>query len=106
MTNHVHFLTTPIDSAGVSRVMQSLGRRYVQYVNKAYRRSGMLWEGRHKARIVDADNYLLTCMRYIEFNPVWAGMVEDPGEYPWSSYGANAQGDERPMVVPHEVYLD
>lgn len=105
MTNHVHLLMTPDDTEGVSRVLQSLGRRYVQYVNKLYRRSGTLWEGRHKASIVDADNYLLTCMRYIELNPVRAGMVEHPGEYPWSSYGANAQGDERPMVESHEVYL-
>lgn len=105
MTNHVHFLMTPSDAEGVSRVMQSLGRRYVQYVNKAYRRSGTLWEGRHKASIVDAEAYLLTCMRYIELNPVRAGMVVHPGDYPWSSYGSNAQGESRTMLEPHEVFL-
>ncbi len=105
MTNHVHFLMTPSDIEGVSRVMQSLGRKYVQYVNKEYCRSGTLWEGRHKASLVEADNYLLTCMRYIELNPVRAGMVMHPGEYPWSSYGANAQGENQLMVEPHEVFL-
>jgi putative transposase len=77
----------------------------VQYVNKKYRRSGTLWEGRHKASIVDAENYLLICMRYIELNPVRAAMVRHPGEYPWSSYGVNAEGVERAMVEPHEVFL-
>lgn len=105
MTHHIHFLMTPSDAEGVSRVMQSLGRRYVQYVNKEYQRSGTLWEGRHKASIVSAEDYLLICMRYIELNPVRAGMVSHPGEYLWSSYGVNAQGEERAMVEPHEVIL-
>ncbi len=90
MTNHVHLLMTPEEKDGISRVMQSLGRRYVQYVNKACRRSGTLWEGRHKASLIDAEDYLLRCYRYIEFNPVAAGMVEHPADYPWSSYRHNA----------------
>ena len=105
MTNHVHFLMTPSDLEGVSRVMQSLGRRYVQYVNKEYCRSGTLWEGRHKASIVDAEDYLLTCMRYIELNPVRANMVVHTGEYRWSSYAVNAQGDRKPMIEPHAVFI-
>jgi len=76
MTNHVHLLVTPRVADGISRVMQSIGRRYVQYVNVTYKRSGTLWEGRHKSSLVDADNYLLSCYRYIEMNPVRAGMVQ------------------------------
>ncbi|MCU7854046.1 MAG: transposase [Candidatus Thiodiazotropha sp. (ex Monitilora ramsayi)] len=104
MTNHVHLLMTPSDAYGISRVMQSLGRRYVQYINRVYRRSGTLWEGRHKASIVDAEKYLLTCMRYIELNPVRAGMVAHPGEYPWSSYRVNGQGEHDALITLHECY--
>ena len=104
MTNHVHLLMTPSDGDGISRVMQSVGRRYVQYINFEYRRSGTLWEGRHKASLVDAENYLLTCMRYIELNPVRANMISHPADYRWSSYRANAQGEHSPLLEPHPVY--
>ena len=92
MTNHVHLLATPTASNGISKLMQGLGRRYVAYVNRKYERSGTLWEGRYKASLVAEDSYLLACMRYIELNPVRAGMVEHPGEYRWVSYGFNAHG--------------
>lgn len=106
MTNHVHLLMTPEDAEGISRVMQSVGRRYVQYINFEYRRSGTLWEGRHKASLVDAETYLLTCMRYIELNPVRASMVRHPAEYPWSSYRTNGQGERSSLINPHPGYLD
>ena len=93
------------DAMGISRTMQSLGRRFVQYINQTYRRSGTLWEGRHKASVIDADNYLLRCMRYIELNPVRAGMADHPAEYIWSSYRANAQGAFSDLVTPHNCYL-
>jgi len=86
MTNHVHLLMTPRDTAGTSRLMQHLGRHYVLYINRQYRRTDTLWEGRHKASLVQADQYLLTCMRYLELNPVVAGMVQSPEQYRWSSY--------------------
>lgn len=105
MTNHVHLLLTPQTVDGVSRVMQSVGRRYVQYVNRTYRRSGTLWESRHKASLVDAERYLLVCHRYIELNPVAAGMVKHPGDYRWSSYAANALGKRDDLVSPHALYL-
>jgi putative transposase len=105
MTNHVHLLVSPQTVDGVSRVMQSIGRRYVQYVNKRYRRCGTLWESRHKASLVDAERYLLACYRYIELNPVTAGMVPHPGDYRWSSYGANAWGKRDELVSPHALYL-
>lgn len=104
MTNHVHLLLTPATAEGVSQVMQSIGRRYVQYINKTYRRSGTLWEGRHKASLVDVNNYLFTCYRYIELNPVRAGMVNHPSEYRWSSFMANAHGHMNCRITPHELF--
>lgn len=105
MTNHLHLLMTPVESDGISRVLQSVGRRYVQYVNVSYRRSGTLWEGRHKASLIDTEHYLMCCYRYIELNPVRAGMVHKPADYPWSSFQANAYGKEDGLTRGHEVYL-
>jgi len=106
MTNHVHLLVTPMTEYGVSQMMQALGRRYVYYVNKTYKRTGTLWEGRYKASLVDSDCYLLTCMRYIELNPIRAQMVDHVGEYKWSSYHANAQGDIDFLIETHPVYIE
>jgi putative transposase len=104
MTNHVHLLLTPGDQQGVSRMMQSLGRRYVQYFNFTYGRTGTLWEGRYKSTLVDADNYLLTVYRYIELNPVRANMVSHASDYPWSSYQGNGAGKAIELLTPHPVY--
>jgi putative transposase len=104
MTNHVHLLMTPSEPMSIPKVMQSVGRRYVQYINKTYRRTGTLWEGRYKASIVDAENYLLACYRYIELNPVRASMVEHPIDYPWSSYRVNAGKKLRRKLVMHDIY--
>lgn len=104
MTNHVHLLVTPATPTGISRVMQSVGRRYVRRFNDKYQRTGTLWEGRHKATLVQTERYLFTCYRYIELNPVRAGMVSDPGAYRWSSHRANALGDGDSLVVRHEQY--
>jgi putative transposase len=76
MTNHVHLLLTPDTSSSIAKVMQSVGRRYVQHINYTYRRTGTLWEGRYKATLIDSEQYLLTCSRYIELNPVRAGIVD------------------------------
>ncbi|MBI1733247.1 MAG: transposase [Gammaproteobacteria bacterium] len=105
MTNHVHLLMTPSDASGISRVMQHVGRHYVLYVNRAYRRTGTLWEGRHKASLVHASDFLLTCMRYIEMNPVAAGMVEAPEQYRWSSYRSHAWGETDDLLNEHPLYL-
>ena len=78
MTNHVHLLATPEFAHSISKVAQSVGRRYVQYFNFTYHRTGTLWEGRYRATVVDSEQYLLVLMRYIELNPVRAGMVEQP----------------------------
>jgi len=105
MTNDVHLLATPARQDSVSRMLQQLGRLYVPYVNRTQRRSGTLWEGRYRASLVQAETYLLTCYRYIELNPVRAGMVQTPGEYPWSSFRCNALGASDPLIIPHPLYL-
>ena len=105
MTNHFHLLVTARDTICVGKAMQSLGRRYVGYFNRRHNRTGTLWEGRFRSVPIDCSRYLLTCYRYIEQNPVRAGMVDHPVEYPWSSFRANALGENDPIVTPHELYL-
>jgi len=105
MTNHVHLLATPDNKDSIPLMMQSVGRRYVRYFNYTYRRSGTLWEGRYKSSLVQAEDYLLLCQRYIELNPVRAGMVGDPSDYAWSSYRCNGMGIESDIYTPHEEYL-
>ena len=104
MTNHVHLLVTPRTGDGIAKLMQSLGRHYVAYFNTRTRRTGTLWEGRYRATVIDSERYLLTCMRYIELNPVRAGMTSRPGGYPYSSYGGNALGVDDPLLTPHVLY--
>ena len=90
MTNHIHFLVTPEHADSISRATSVIGSRYAWYFNKSYKRSGTVWEGRHKSSLVQTDRYFLICCRYIEMNPVMAGMVCKPEEYRWSSYRVNA----------------
>jgi putative transposase len=104
MTNHVHLLMTPETEKGVSQLMQALGRYYVMYINKTYQRSGTLWEGRYKSTLVDSENYFLVVSRYIELNPVRAGMVSHPVEYPWSSYRGNALEINIELLTAHSCY--
>src|SRR5687767_12329283 len=104
MTNHVHLLLTPAREDGVSLLMKHLGQRYLQYVNRTYRRSGTLWEGRFRSSIVQQQGYLLRCHRYIELNPVRAGMVQHPRDYGWSSYCSNGEGRPSQLLTPHEEY--
>ena len=106
MNNHIHLLVTPANVESLPKVMQSVGRRYAQYFNRSYHRSGALWEGRYKSSLVDTDGYLLSCYRYIELNPVRAGIVQRPEEYAYSSYHANALAKVDSMVMPHRVFLD
>jgi putative transposase len=101
MTNHVHLLATPPDADALGLFMKSLGQRYVHYVNRSYERTGTLWGGRFRSCLVDSESYLLVCHRYIECNPVRAGMVATPGAYRWSSYRANALGASDPVLTPH-----
>lgn len=104
MTNHVHLLLTPSQNESVSLTMKHLGQRYVQYINRTYRRSGTLWEGRYKSCLVQDEGYVLACYRYIELNPLRARMVKHPGEYRWSSYRANAFGEHDELLCEHEQF--
>lgn len=83
-------------------MMQSVGRQYVRYFNYTYKRTGTLWEGRFKSCVIESSDYLLKCYRYIELNPLRAGIVGHPQEYRWSSYHANALGIESAIRTPHE----
>jgi putative transposase len=87
-------------------MMKQLGQRYVQYINRKYRRTGTLWEGRFKSCIAQDEVYVLGCYRYIELNPVRANIVQHPAEYRWSSYRVNAQFDKSSLITSHQQYRD
>ena len=105
MTNHVHLLLTPRHAAAIPRLIMSLGRRYVQYINRTHGRTGTLWDSRYKSSLIQAETYLLACMRYIEWNPVRAAMVDDPAHYRWTSYRHNGLGQADSRLSPHPLYL-
>lgn len=103
MGNHVHVLATPSCQGAIAGMMQSLGRDYVRHVNLTQGRCGTLWQGRYFSCPVDSDRYLLACHRYIELNPVRAGMVAAAEDYRWSSCASNALGEPDPLLKPHDV---
>lgn len=105
MTNHVHLLVTPEDARAIPQLLISLGRRYVQYINRKYGRTGTLWDSRYKSSLIEAETYLFACHRYIELNPVRAAIVVDPAQYRWSSYRHNALGQADPLLSPRPEYL-
>jgi putative transposase len=105
MSNHVHLLATPASPSSLPKVMQYVGRRYVAYFNRRNERTGTLWEGRYRAGLVDSGVYLMACHRYIELNPVRAGIVSDPREFHWSSFSANALARANALLAPHPEYL-
>lgn len=101
MTNHVHLLVTPSDEATCATMMHAVAQRYAQYFNGAAGRTGALWEGRFRSCLVESARYVLSCYRYIELNPVRAGMVSSPEAYPWSSYAGNSGGRDDALLTPH-----
>ena len=101
MDNHVHLLATPAGDDSLSRTMQAVGRRYVRWFNRRHGRSGTLWEGRFRSSLVEADRYLLACQRYIETNPVRAGMAATAADWPWSSHRHHVGLAVDPLVRPH-----
>ena len=104
MTNHFHLLATPATAEGLPQMMQAVGRSYVRYFNDAQGRSGTLWEGRYKSTLVQTDRYLLACMAYIDLNPVRAGLVADPRDYAWSSYGHHIGQRADKLLTPHPLW--
>jgi putative transposase len=105
MSNHVHLLMTPPSKDACSKLMKNLGQRYAQYFNRAHERTGALWEGRYYSCVVESPRYVLACYRYIELNPVRAGLIGHARAYTWSSHAANAGLRPDKMVTPHTVYL-
>lgn len=104
MSNHVHLLLSTATPTGLAAMMKGLNQSYVRYMNKTYRRTGTLWEGRFRSCLTQEQDYFFACHRYIELNPVRAGIVAHPADYRWSSYRANAEGDANPLIQPHALY--
>ncbi len=106
MSNHVHLLMTSESASGISQVLQYVGSRYTTWINARHERSGTLWQSRFRSSPIGKDRYCLACYRYIELNPVRAGLVRRPEDYSWSSYAANALGRPSPLVTPHAVFTE
>ena len=104
MSNHVHLLVTPEDNWACARFMKVVNQRYAQHLNRVHERTGTPWEGRYRSNVVFSMRYVLACYRYIELNPVRAGIVRHPSDYPWSSYPTNADGVANPLVSAHGCY--
>lgn len=104
MPNHLHLLVSPSDQQGLGRMMQWVGRHYVPYFNRKYARVGTLWQGRYRATVIDSERYFMTCSRYIELNPVNAGIAAGPADYPWSSYGHHVGIKPDPLITDHPLY--
>ena len=101
----MHILLSSKEPQHISRVMQHIGRKYAPYFNHKYGKSGTLWEGRFKSSMIESEQYLLCCYRYIELNPVRANMVKKPEDWKWSSYACNAYGKKDRLITPHKLYL-
>ena len=104
MTNHIHLLVTPMTQDALSHAMRRLGSLHAAFVNKQYGRTGSLWGGRFHSCLVDTERYFLVCQRYIELNPVRAGMVATAADYHWSSYRYNGLGESSQLITPHDTY--
>jgi putative transposase len=106
MSNHFHLLATPQTLEGLPKMMQAVGRSYVRYFNDTQKRSGTLWEGRYKSTLIQTDRYLLACMAYIDLNPVRAGLVAQPQDYPWSSHSHYLGVRVDRLITPHALYWE
>ena len=104
MSNHLHLLLTPQEDQGLPKMMQAVGRSYVQVFNKVHARTGTLWEGRYRSTLIQTDRYLLACMAYIDLNPVRAYIVTQPENYNWSSYGHYVGHRVDRLITPHTLY--
>jgi putative transposase len=105
MGNHIHLLATGSAVGAVPKVMHYLGLQYARYFNRHFERTGPLFEGRYWASLVDSERYFFEAMRYIELNPVRAGMVDGPERYPWSSHAHNTGKEMRTEITIHQDFL-
>jgi putative transposase len=106
MDTHYHLVVTPPDARSLPKTIQELGGRYVQYFNRRYQRVGTLWSARYRGLLITDESYWLTCLRYVEQNPVRARMVRTPEAYPWSSYAIHGNGADSDWLTPHRLYLE
>ncbi len=106
MTNHVHLLLAPSAGTSLSRIMQSLTVAHTWWYHRRRGTSGHVWQGRFKATIIQDDRHLLTVLRYIEANPLRAGIVRDAGQYRWSSFGAHGLGQVDPLLDELALYQE
>jgi putative transposase len=104
MGNHFHLLVTPEAADSVPKMMQAVGRRYVRYFNDSQGRSGTLWEGRYRSALIQPESWLLTCMAYMDLNPVRAGLALEARDYPWSSHGHYVGLRSDKVVTPHPLF--
>lgn len=104
MDNHFHLLVTPGTAEGLPRLMQAIGRRYVQYFNRRHARTGTLWEGRYRSTLLQPERYLLPCMAYLDLNPVRSGEVAQAADYPWSSHAHWVGLRHDRLLTPHALY--
>jgi putative transposase len=105
MPSCVQLLLTPHQRSAIGKIMQSIGRTYVQHINSTLQRSGTLWEGRYRACLIEPASYLMHCYRYIELEPVRHRLANDPMDYLWSSYHWHASGKRDPVITDHPLYL-
>ncbi len=105
MSNHYHVIGTPADEHAVSRAIHHCGSRYVRYYNVRHARSGTLWGGRFKSVLIKDERQWLTCLRYVEQNPVRAHLVDAPEQYQWSTYRFHAEGAPHGWLVAHPLYV-
>ena len=104
MNNHFHLLSETTSKGSISKVMQGITLAHTKYFNYKYKNVGHVWQGRFKSPIIEKDSYLLECARYVELNPVRAGLVRDPGEYNWSSYRFYALGEADDLTDEDPLY--
>jgi putative transposase len=104
MANHFHLVLQPADGQAISRILQSLTVAHTWHYHRAQATSGHVWQGRFKSPVIAADEHLLTVLRYVESNPLRAGMVTDLAEYSWSSYPAHGLGRGLPLLAEAPVW--
>ncbi|MBM3777118.1 MAG: transposase [Acidimicrobiia bacterium] len=104
MSNHVHLMLTPAEPQALPKAMKTVDQQYTQHFNRRYTKTGCLWQSRYYAWPIQTERYWLTCLRYVELNPVRAGMVDEPAKYPWSSYAAHALGTANGLLTPHPLF--
>jgi len=106
MPNHAHLIVAITQESALSKFMKQLNLAYLHHHKKRYKYVGHLWQGRYKSLIISEDEYLITCGRYIELNPVRARIVEDPKDYEYSSYNAYAYGRKDEIVEYSPMYRE